>query len=287
MKSHPVRFALLATSALLLCSSCSKQGGGNGEQSADRNAGSSPGISPSAAPGVAFNYSYEFGLPDRRIAATQEVHAAACEKLGLARCRITGMSYNVGENEQVAAELELKLDPAIARQFGKSAQAAVEGNDGKLIRLAIGSSDEGAVIEQAARQKGNAASQEAQLRQELAQAKPGSDEHANLLAQIQGLQQQAADQSATIATSEATLASTPMAFHYYGRGGVPGFRGNPILSAWQTFVTTVVWLVGILLQGVAVLVPVFTLIVVFLLLWRTRPIRALREWIRGPVESEA
>lgn len=46
-----------------------------------------------------------------------------------------------------------------------------------------------------------------------------------------------------------------MAFHYCGRGGVPGFRGNPVRAAWQTFVTTVVWLVQILLQALAVLVP--------------------------------
>jgi len=287
MKSHPVRFAILATSAMILCSSCDKQGGAGSDQAADRSTGSSPDIAPSAAPGVAFNFAYDFSLPDRRIAATQEAHAAACERLGLARCRITGMTYNVDENEQVAAELDLKLDPTIARQFGKSAQAAVEGSDGKLVRLAIGSSDEGSAIQQAARQKGNAATAIEQLQQELARTKPGTNAHASLLTQIQGLQQQSQEQAGTIATSEAALASTPMAFHYYGRGGVPGFRGNPIRGAWQTFVITVVWLVGILLQALAVLVPLLVLLIVFVLLWRARPIRAFRYWIRGPVESEA
>jgi hypothetical protein len=78
-----------------------------------------------------------------------------------------------------------------------------------------------------------------------------------------------------------------MEFHYYGRGGVPGFRGNPVREAWHTFVTTVVWLVGILLQAIAVLIPVALLVGLFVALWRSRPIRAVRRWIRGPQDVES
>lgn len=282
MQSRPICLVAL-TSILILCSSCSKN-----DQSAQREAGdtsSPPNVSPSAAPGVAFNFSYDFNLPDERIAATQEAHAAACEKLGLDHCRITGMSYNLDQNEQVTAELDLKLDPLIARQFGKSAQQAVEGNDGKLIRLQIGSTDEGQAITQATQQKNEASGQAAQLQQELAKTKPGTDAHANLLSQIQELQRKASDQSQAIATSQAALAGTPMEFHYYGRGGVPGFRGNPLREAWQTLVTTVVWIVSILLQALAVLVPVAVLVAAVIALWRTRPMRAARRWVKGPEEA--
>jgi hypothetical protein len=236
---------------------------------------------------VAFRYGYDFNLSDQRISSTQEAHASACEKLGLAQCRITGMSYSVDQNEQVTAELDLKLDPAIARQFGKSAQQLVEANDGKLIRLEIGSSDEGRAIAQATKQKTDVSAQIAQLQQELAKTKPGTAAHANLLSQIQTLQQQASEQTHAIAASQATLASTPMEFHYYGRGGVPGFRGNPVREAWHTFVTTVVWLVGILLQALAVIIPLSVLIAMFIALWRTRQARAVRGWIRGPQETVA
>lgn len=286
MKSRSLRFALFAASAVALCS-CSQKRQQDGSQTSTGEAGSSPNITPSSAPGVAFNFAYEFSLPDKRIAATQEAHAAACEKLGLAECRITGMSYSVNQDEQVVAELDLKLDPLIARQFGKSAQQAVESSDGKLIRLDIGSSDEGQAIEQATRQKTDVSAQIEELQQELAKTKPGTTARANLMNQIQSLQQQASEQSHAIQTSQAALATTPMELHYYGRGGVPGFRGNPIQAAWQTFVTTVVWLVGILLQAVAVLVPLVTLVALLILLWRTRPMRAFRAWIKGPEESEA
>jgi hypothetical protein len=288
MQSRPICLASLAT-ALVLSSACSKNEPQpqRSEQYEASDTSSAPNISPTAAPGVAFNYAYDFNLPDERISATQEAHAAACEKLGLAHCRITGMSYSVDQHQQVTAELELKLDPLIARQFGNSAKQTVEGNDGKLIRLEIGSSDEGQAIQQASKQKTDVSAQIAQLQQELAKTKPGTTAHANLLSQIQSLQQQASEQTRAIESSEAVLASTPMEFHYYGRGGVPGFHGNPVRQAWQTFVTVVVWLVGILLQAIAVLIPIAILAGLFVALWRSRPIRAARRWIRGPQDVEA
>jgi hypothetical protein len=285
MSSRHLTIASLTAIALVLVS-CSKNE--QGVQAPNRQAGdtsSPPDISPSAAPGVAFNFSYEFSLPDDRIAGTQEAHASGCENLGLSRCRITGMSYSVDQNEQVTAELDLKLDPLIARQFGKSAQQTVVGNDGKLIRLDIGSSDEGQAIEQATVRKTDTTAQISELQQELAKTKPGGAAHANLLSQIQELQRQASEQSRTIATSQAALASTPMALHYYGRGGVPGFRGNPLREAWHTLVTTAVMLVGILLQALAVLVPLGVLVTLFIVLWRTRPMRAFRRWVKGPQEA--
>jgi hypothetical protein len=83
-----------------------------------------PGISPHAAPGVAFNYAYSFVLPSKAISAVQESHAAACEKLGIARCRITGMRYSLTDEDSVSAQLTFKLDPALARAFGKEGIAS-------------------------------------------------------------------------------------------------------------------------------------------------------------------
>jgi hypothetical protein len=281
MLSRRLSLTLLVGTACMLCA-CSRNS--DSQQATDTASG--PNISPTAAPGVAFNYAYQFNLPDERISATQEAHAAACEHLGAARCRITGMSYNVDQDEQVTAELDLKLDPILARQFGKSALTLVENNDGKLVRLEIGSSDEGAVINQAARQKGETSAQLSQLQTELAKTKPGTPARASLLSEIEGLQQQASQQSEAIATSQATLASTPMAFHYYGRGGVPGFRGNPVREAWHILITTIVWIVGTLLQAAAILIPIAVLIALFIALWRTPPVRSLRRWIRGPEDLE-
>jgi hypothetical protein len=232
---------------------------------------------------VAFNYDYSFNLPDEKISAAQEAHAAACEKLGLARCRITGMSYSLNQQDNVTAELELKLDPTIARQFGKAAQQTVEGNDGKLLRLDIGSSDEGSKIASASTQRSNAASQIAALQEQLQRTKP-EDARARVLDQIQNLQGQQSEQAQIVSMSQATLASTPMHFRYYGEGGVPGFRANPAREAWKTFMTTVIWLVGMVLQALAVLVPLGVLLALVISVWRTRPVRAVRGWARAAEE---
>jgi hypothetical protein len=77
-----------------------------------------------------------------------------------------------------------------------------------------------------------------------------------------------------------------MDLHYYGRGGVPGFRGNPVREAWHTFITTVVWLVGIVLQALAVLVPLLLLAALFISVWRSPPVRALRRWAKGSQEVQ-
>lgn len=114
----------------------------------------------------------------------------------------------------------------------------------------------------------------------------GSDAHANLLSQFQALQRQSSEQSQAVAASQAALASTPLALHYYGRGGVPGFRGNPVREAWHTFMAMVVAIVGILLQALAVLVPLGVLLALLIALWRTRPMRAVRSWVKGAQESE-
>lgn len=288
MPSRLIRVASLTALALFLCTSCSQgEDRGSRQNAAEADTSSPPDISPAAAPGVALNYGYEFSLPDQRISAAQEAHASACEKLGLAQCRITGMSYSVDQDERVTAELDLKLDPLLARQFGKSAQQLVEGNDGKLIRLDIGSSDEGEAIGQATKQRSNISAQIQQLQEELAKTKPGTQARANLMSQIQALQEQATERSSAIETSQAALASTPMKFQYYGRGGVPGFRANPFRAAWSTLVTTIVWLVNILLQALAVLIPIGIVIVLVVALWRTRPMRALRRWGKGGGEADA
>lgn len=105
-----------------------------------------PGIGVSAAPGVAFNYRYAFRLPSNRISGAQERHAQMCEKLGLARCRITGMRYRLENERDISAMLALKLDPAVARLFGKQATAVITGSEGMLVDQEISGIDVAATI---------------------------------------------------------------------------------------------------------------------------------------------
>ena len=63
------------------------------------------------------------------------------------------------------------------------------------------------------------------------------------------------------------------------------FRPVPIDENY--ILSVVVWLVGMLLQAIAVLIPLAILIALIIVLWRSRPMRALRRWVKGPEEAEA
>ena len=130
-----------------------------------------PNIAVSAAPGVAFNYRYAFRLPNARIQTAQEAHAAMCEKLGIARCRITGMRYSLVNERDVSASLELKLDPAIARGFGKDATKIVSDAEGMLVDQQISGVDAGASIERANRGRAELQDELNRVNREL--ARPG------------------------------------------------------------------------------------------------------------------
>lgn len=247
----------------------------------------SPDIAPSAAPGVAFSYGYDFKVDDRRISGLQETHAAACEKLGIARCRITGLRYSVGENEQVSAMLQVKLDPTIARQFGKGAVANVEHVGGKLVNAEFSGEDEGSTIRTTAAQRSDIETRIAEIERRLNGLKPGDRERTELQQQLDELRRQASEARQRIAASEERLANTPMTFNYYGKGGVPGFGGeNPIAEAWRLMVSSAVTLVSLLLKFVAVALPWAVLLALLVALYRSRVGRAARRWWTGATPEE-
>ena len=99
---------LLLVSAL---AACSQQNAETAEDRATETIATeaaetaSPGVSVTAAPGVAFSFNYAFRLPSGAIARTQETHAQACERLGIARCRVTGMRYQLRGEKDIVASL--------------------------------------------------------------------------------------------------------------------------------------------------------------------------------------
>jgi len=173
-----------------------------------------PAINPGAAPGIAFNYRYAFRLPAARVAAVQERHAQLCEHLTLARCRIAGVYYRVIDARQIEARLELRLDPRLARSFGRTAGDAVARADGMLIESEIGGTDAAAAIRDAGRSMAELGAELARIEARLSapatrpEERPGLDDRAQQLrAQIRSLRDgRDADRD--------SLATTPMLFQY-------------------------------------------------------------------------
>ena len=201
--------------------------------SASRSAG--PAITVSAAPGVAFNYRHAFRLPAQQIAGVQEQHASACEKLGINRCRITGMRYRLVNQHDIEGMLAFKLDPIIARQFGKTAIEAVTRADGMLVDSEITGVDAGSAIKGADRDL-------AQLNEDLRKieaqlARPGLPvaERTRLEAEAQQLRQSIRATRHTREEHDESLATTPMTFTYGSGDLVPGFdTRSPLRQALRS-----------------------------------------------------
>ena len=275
MRSRPLTVASLALT-LALFAACSKQNGSG--QSGDLH--EAPDVSPTAAPGVAWRYAYEFQLPDDAIEAVQEAHASECEALGVSRCRITGLRYSVSNDNAVSAMLEVKLAPELARQFGKQATGNVRKAGGRLSNTEFSGEDVGPVLSEAARNKSDAQTQVSDIQKQLANRSLKDAERAQLQSQLDQLRSQASVNQAGSDAAQERLASTPMTFNYYGKGGNTGFAGrNPLMDAVRSFVGSLVTMISFVLQAMAVLLPWLLLLGLVILIARSRPGHALARFV--------
>jgi uncharacterized lipoprotein len=259
---------LWGAAACLLVAACSS----NNPREASDSQGlteDAPNVSPTAAPGVAFRYFYTFELPDEAISAVQEKHASRCESLGVSRCRITGLNYTVSTDNAVSGSLTVKLAPDIARQFGKDATTDVRDADGRLSSTEFSGEDTEPVTTEAGRQQSDIQRRISDLEKQLA-ATSKDAERAQLQSQLNELRSQASQAQATIAGAKAQLASTPMTFNYYGRGGISGFRTNPATEAARLFVSSLVTMITFVLRTLALLLPWLVLIALLVLAARSR-----------------
>ena len=173
-----------------------------------------PGVAPTAAPGVAFNYRYAFRLPAARIGPVQEEHAAACERLGVARCRITAMHYERRDEDDIQAQLGFKLDPALARAFGKQGIEAVTRAEGELAQADITGTDVGGEIAAGARSEAQIREELERIERQLARGGLGAAERAQLQQQAQDLRNLLRAGQAEQTGRREQLASTPVTFDY-------------------------------------------------------------------------
>ena len=241
-----------------------------------------PKIDPTAAPGVAFSYKYDFQLGDEKISAVQEAHAARCEALGVARCRITGLNYTVGDNDTVGADLTVKLAPEIARSFGREASATVIQAGGRLSHTEFSGEDIAPSTDAATSSQVNTTVRIAAIERQLTAKGPSDTDRAQLQAQLDALRSQGEQAATTLADNRSKLASTPMTFSYYGRGGITGFAGhNPLFDAGRSFVASLATMISFLLQFLALVLPWLMLLGVLVVLWRLPPFRAFSRWLRG------
>jgi hypothetical protein len=196
-------------------------------------AAAGPNVGPTAAPGVAFNYRYAFRLAAPRIAEVQEQHAQLCERLTVARCRITGMRYRVVNERDIEAMLAFKLDPSIARRFGREGVEAVVRAEGMLTESEIIGTDAATGIRQAGRSIAQMSEELRRIEARLA-GRVAPEERSRLEIEAQQLRQSIRAAEASREEQADSLATTPMVFNYGSGNLVPGFdREMTLARAWQ------------------------------------------------------
>jgi hypothetical protein len=255
-------------------------------EGAAQSAAYTPGISPAAAPGVAFSYRYAFVLPDKTIAAIQEQHASACEKLGPTQCRIIGMRYTLIDEDQVEAYLQLKLAPDIARGFGKEGITAVDKADGKLVDALIEGRDVGAQITDSNRRSAELRNQLTAIERQLANSGLDQSTRQQLQQQVERIRSQLAAENKGRDESEELLAQTPMIFTYAGEQGFT-LGSNPIGDAaggaWSSFA----FMVSTILLALGIALPWLLLAGLLLLAFRSGPGRRALAWLKpAPRDTE-
>lgn len=275
---------------LFALAACSKSAPPDNEaprQPAEADVAAPAGIAVTAAPGVAFSYHYAFSLAAARIAATQEAHAQACEKLGIARCRITGMKYQLLGENNVAATLSLKLDPTIAREFGKNAIAIAQSSEGTLTEADITGTDAASAITTAEGDRARAHGEVARLDGELAR-KDLKDSERTALQQQRAEAARATDAAIdTAAQARASLATTPLELDYNAGAAVQGFDASaPLKSSLGLLIGSAEATFTVLLGAIAVLGPPGLVLLLVWLGWRRYGPKRRRP-IAGETESTA
>ncbi|MFA6115965.1 MAG: hypothetical protein WC729_18355 [Sphingomonas sp.] len=210
-------------------------------------AGTSPDPSASLGSSSAFDYRYAFRMPASRIASVQESHAHGCDQLGPARCRITAIRYNVDDQNRVEAVLTLKLDPTVARAYGKAATDTVTRAGGSMTKADIAGADSGAAAGRSdrviARLRDSLGNAEAQLRGTVS-----PEQRVQLSAKADRLRTAIATIGEVDQGAGTSVATTPVILTYAsgGAGGGLGASDATFDTAGQTLLSSLAGLATVL-----------------------------------------
>ena len=262
------------TSALLLsaCSAEKADDGAPASSEAVSSAGESgadaagPDIGGAVAPGVAFTYAYAFTLPAKAVSSVQREHAAACERLGTSRCRVTGMSYEQPGSEDVSARLDLLLAPDLAHRFAREGIAAVERAEGKLDHASVNGDNAGDAIKVSQSDSAAIQAEVERLQARLAAKGLTSAERVELQQQVAELTGQLRGQAADRKAREAAIATTPVTFSYSSEGLLAG--GNTFGKAAGASLNSMEAALALVTLAAGVLLPWALLIGLIVLAWR-------------------
>ena len=237
MRSQKTLISLAATVSLVSLGACSEKAADDAAIAKDSAADSTaPGvpIDVAVAPGVAFRFDYSFVLPVKAISTVQQQHAAACARLGTARCRITGIDFNQSDEDNANGQMDFLLAPDFAQRFSAEGTSAVEAASGKLDRAAVNGEDAGTAI--ALSQSSSAAieAEVARLEARLKARGLAASERTELARRVEQLRDELRGETQSRQANERAIASTPVTFRYASEGivGSSGAFGKALAAGW-------------------------------------------------------
>lgn len=220
----------------------------------------------SSAEGLAFAYRYDFRLPSNRIAAAQESHAQACEKLMPVRCRITGTTYQIDGAGKVAASLEVRLAAPIARAFGRRGVQSIEAAGGALTGAEFTGTDATPEIETAVVDSTDASTDLADIEKQLARADLTPAVRSDLLTRRAELLRAQRESNAAATAARMSVSTTPVSFTYTAGNGV-GLLARLSDAAYGGYLS-LIWTISTLVALIAYLAPPLMVLSLLAFLWR-------------------
>jgi Domain of unknown function (DUF4349)/Prokaryotic membrane lipoprotein lipid attachment site len=284
---------LIAATAMLAVTACSKSEApsdnaavateavaADASATSDKAGSSPPDIGASVAPGVAFDFNYAFSLPEVKIAEAQEAHAALCAKLGIARCRVTGLTFSKERSGDINANMAFKIDPALALSFGRDATELVERVDGKLETSQVSGEDVGTKIVAGDKNAAQIRADLARIDVQLAIPKLSSQVRQQLMEEARELKSQLASIRSDRDDQVESLATTPVQFSYEPSEAVFGFqRGSAIQTGLSTGSASLTAMGTILATVIGGFGP--WLVLVGLGIWLFRRLRKAKTLVSG------
>lgn len=220
-----------------------------------------PDIDPSISPGVAFDYSLRIGLPDNRISMLQERHADTCEEMGIDRCQIVGMNYDLYDNGRAGGQLVFLLLPTEARSFAREAVAQAEKMDGTLLSSRFRGEEVQTATDDSRQREANATERLAEIERTLNRGDLSADRRAQLELEAADLRGQRTGEQQLQERNERRLAKSPLTIDYageysYGRTPVSQIADEALeagRSSLTVLFTILIYLVTVALPWLLIL----------------------------------
>lgn len=284
MRSFPSPLIAIALPALLLSACAAEKSEQASTEAASTVADAAPNIGPGVAPGVAFRYDFAFTLPGQSISKVQQEHAAACQKLGANRCRVTGMDYEKRDGGAVSARLDFLLAPDIANAFGNDAVAAVEAAKGKLDNANVTGENAGDAIKLSQQDSAGIEAEITRIEARLAAKGLTASERTELQQQLASLREQQRGKVANRRALETSIASTPVSFAYASQSILAGEGtfGKAASASWSSAGS----MLSLVMLVLGVALPWLLLIGGVMLIWRSPDLRRLLHRLFGTRPTE-